>query len=159
MIKDIVKSGNRDEILAALRSAETIDQAELFAALETSILRRDHSLVEVMLRFGADPNYIPIDAWPALHTAVECRQHEIIKVLVGHGANVNIRDQSGSTPLHVAVDLESDSAWQSEETPKTDLTSLLLELGADPRIENNAGKTALDVANEYGNEVVRSLLM
>jgi ankyrin repeat protein len=69
-----------------------------------------------------------------------------------------MQDQSGATPLHVAVDLEGDAAWQSGEPPKTTLTKLLLDLGADPQIANKEGKTPADVAREYNHLGALSML-
>jgi ankyrin repeat protein len=55
--------------------------------------------------------------------------------LIQHGADVNARSNPGYTPLHLAV------TNLCVETVK-----LLLENGADPKIRDDSGKTALDWA-------------
>ncbi|XP_055308476.1 uncharacterized protein LOC129572532 [Sitodiplosis mosellana] len=57
-----------------------------------------------------------------------------------HGVNVNERDANGDTVLHRAA-----SAGQMEEAQK------LLDEGADPKIRNNIGLTALHLAAQNGN--------
>jgi ankyrin repeat protein len=70
-----------------------------------------------------------------LHKVIlENRPVKFIKVLVDKGLSVNITDSRGDTPLHLAASLKF-----------THQVKKLLELGADPSIQNLAGKTPIEV--------------
>ena len=62
---------------------------------------------------------------------------EMIALLVGHGAALNAVDVDGATPLHYAV------LCGNEEVCKQ-----LLDLGADPSVEDSSGATAQQQAPE-----------
>ncbi|KAK9164641.1 hypothetical protein Syun_005543 [Stephania yunnanensis] len=61
-----------------------------------------------------------------------------VRLLVSAGANVNHRDNRGGlTPLHMAAGYI-----------KPDIVKTLIELGADPEIQDDRGKTPMDIAKE-----------
>lgn len=60
----------------------------------------------------------------------------MIRFLVGAGADPNATAAGGVTPLHRAVRNRCSAAVET-----------LLELGADPRLENDHGSTASDPAH------------
>ncbi|KAK9129328.1 hypothetical protein Sjap_009815 [Stephania japonica] len=61
-----------------------------------------------------------------------------VRLLVSAGANVNHRDNRGGlTPLHMAAGYI-----------KPDIVKTLIELGADPEIQDDRGKTPTDIAKE-----------
>ena len=78
--------------------------------------------------------------------------------MVRLGANVDVSDATGATPLHLACDLEADAVEQTGREPDSSSVELLLELGADPSIKDNEGKTAKEWAIEAGLEVLGNLL-
>jgi len=152
---DRTQSGNGD----ALDSQQNVNRLALSTALGQAIAQGREDLVESLLRSGADPNGIPPGGfWSAMHMAVEHKRCSTLAMLVEHGGNVNLKDESGFTPLHLAVDLEADAASCRGEKPTSDLTALLLSLGADPRLRDNKGRTAIDLAEWYGHEGAVRLL-
>ena len=71
-----------------------------------------------------------------------------IRNAFGNGADVNAIDQFGKTALQSAI------AWN-----KSVNATCLLDLGANPAIQDNDGATALHYAVEYGmREVIESIL-
>jgi len=62
---------------------------------------------------------------------------EAAEVLLNHKANVNKQDKEGYTPLMRA-------AFNSHD----EIVKLLLAKGADPKLKEKKGKTALDLAEE-----------
>ena len=60
---------------------------------------------------------------------------------------VNAKDENGDTALHFAVEQKLQKHVEA-----------LLDAGADCRIKNNKGKTAMDFANEQGNQIIKKLL-
>jgi len=82
-----------------------------------------------------------------LHSAAAGRSFEAVKLLVDAGAPVNGRQQEGWTPLQEAV-----------QSGDVEMTRYLLAHGADPRQQNDAGKSAIGLAAERGNAEILKLL-
>jgi ankyrin repeat protein len=150
-LSDTVEHGSFEQVALAL-GQDTHTEIDLASALFTAVRKDDIKLVQVLIEHGANPNHQFKEDWMILHSAVEHEQIDMIRFLVAHGAERNLPDQGGWTPLHSAVDLEGDSAWQAGRTSTSAISKLLLDLGADPAIKNGAGKTALDLARDYGHE-------
>ena len=73
--------------------------------------------------------------------------YPIVKYLVEKGAAVNSRDEWGVTALYSAASFGNKRQAR-----------FLLESGADPRIENNQGESAIDIANAKGHADMIELL-
>ncbi len=96
-------------------------------------------VLERLIDGGADVNFRERDGSTPLHAAVRGTDAEgrAIRILVKHGANLNAQDHLGNTPLHVAIEhVHPDSAMT------------LLELGADPTICDNEGRTPVQLVRE-----------
>ena len=98
---------------------------------------------------------------------------ETIKNIIDNGTNINIRDKDGETILFNAINYINDIKWKDENgdymetsdeaiinlqttVPKIDTTLIkfLLELGADPNIENNDGcRCLLDVVYTFRSDI------
>ncbi|MCA1661505.1 MAG: ankyrin repeat domain-containing protein [Novosphingobium sp.] len=108
----------------------------------------------------------------ALHIVVARRDTTWIRFLAAKGANVNARNNKGETPLQLASNLgfedgvaallklgaKVDDANGTGETPLIAATHrkdaamarLLLKAGADPRRNDNSGRSAFDYASLDG---------
>ena len=93
---------------------------------------------------------IELDSW----SLGECtgirdqeQRMEIVSLLIKKGAEVNASGSTGSTALHKAA-----------AAGDLDLVRLLLENGADPMRQDDAGNTPLDFAQKYDNPQVAALL-
>uniref|UniRef100_A0A493TJS7 Double zinc ribbon and ankyrin repeat domains 1 n=1 Tax=Anas platyrhynchos platyrhynchos TaxID=8840 RepID=A0A493TJS7_ANAPP len=107
------------------------------------------TLIEQLLREGADPNCTGDDDRPALTVAVLNRHAEAIPLLVQKGAHVD--QQSGlynNTALHEAVLL----GLEGEECVRA-----LLRCNASIKKKNTKGQSAYDLAVTDGNNEVISL--
>lgn len=86
-----------------------------------------------------DPNARGINGRTPLHYAAQSGVAGLVTALVGAGAQVNARDAGGGwTPLHLA-------AWFGESGA---VVQALLDGGADPEAEDDAGKTPWDYLKE-----------
>ncbi|EOB03084.1 Ankyrin repeat-containing protein C20orf12, partial [Anas platyrhynchos] len=107
------------------------------------------TLIEQLLREGADPNCTSDDDRPALTVAVLNRHAEAIPLLMQKGAHVD--QQSGlynNTALHEAVLL----GLEGEECIRA-----LLRCNASIKKKNTKGQSAYDLAVTDGNNEVISL--
>lgn len=100
------------------------------------------ALVARLIEAGADPTRPWALVWAA------GRGHlGIIITLIEQGADVNAAAVLGRTPLHLAAIRGKEEAAR-----------ILLARGADPRLKDQKGLTALDHAREQGHTAVVSLL-
>ena len=68
----------------------------------------------------------------------------LIKLLVSNGADINAQDNKGNTLLMYAIALRNEP-----------LINEILKLNPDVNIKNKEGKTANDMAKEYGYKIVK----
>ncbi|KAI5838542.1 ankyrin repeat-containing domain protein [Morchella snyderi] len=84
-----------------------------WAALHHAALHGHLEIVNILLKFGADPNIPREDASgspnhesgtvTALHLAAYCGHIDIVRALIEHGADVNAYGTWWNTPLHAAI--------------------------------------------------------
>lgn len=72
---------------------------------------------------------------------------DVVRALVNAHANVNLQANDGVTPLMVAA---------GRDVPES--VEVLLKAGADPKIKDREGRTALDLAKEYNATKVIPIL-
>ena len=90
-------------------------------------------------QLGLSPNAADSNGFTFLHAACGYGRIEIIQWLLGLNKesaviDINAKDGDGDTPLHHCDDIDS--------------AKLLIEAGADFRLKNDEGKTALEVKGE-----------
>lgn len=104
------------------------------------------SLVETLvLKNKADVNKT---GWTPLHYACTTGKLSVAEFLVAKGAKVNALSQSETTPLMMAVSSGNDQ-----------LIKFLLDNGADLRMRNHEGYSAIDVAELFSKDDIREGLM
>lgn len=94
-------------------------------------------------QLGLSPNAADSNGFTFLHAACGYGRVEVIQWLLGLNKDtvvidVNAKDGDGDTPLHHCDDVES--------------AKMLIEAGADRTIQNDDGKTALEVKEEEMKE-------
>jgi ankyrin repeat protein len=131
-------------------------------------------MVELLLKYGADPNAASEGDRPLVCAAYE-GSVEIVKLLVGHGAD--LEPANGSKPLLVAasrgktdvivyliakgahVTAADGSGYtalhRAARAGQVDAVRVLLASGADPASRDKWGRTPLDLAK---HEAIRKLL-
>jgi uncharacterized protein len=156
-------------------------QATFASAMERSVQRGRTETALMLLKTGWDPNQ-PTRTGSTYLNEASLRGHaKMVKLLLDHGARVEVRNSTGEAPLHDAAlsgDLETITLLldhgasidvrdsESGATPlmlaaslaKLPAVSLLLRRGANPKLKDNAGRTALSRALESHNADLVQLL-
>jgi ankyrin repeat protein len=95
-------------------------------------------IIPVLLQGGANPDAQTATGWTPLIRAIRRLESDtLVQVLVAlleGGANPDVQDENGNTALHHAVQVR-----------QVETVQLLIEFGADVNLQNNAGRTALDL--------------
>lgn len=115
--------------------------------------RRNAEIVRILLEAGANADATDSYNQNHLQSAVCAQTPEVVELFIKHGADVNKQSKvSGrfSTPLINAV------RYRNEESPE--IIQILLQAGANPKVRDAAGKTALDYAKEKAYTTIIQLL-
>jgi len=84
------------------------------------------------------------DGWGPLHYASSTGKLDVAQFLVANGAKVNALSPSETTPLMMSVSSGNDH-----------LIKFLLDNGADLRMRNHQGYSAIDIAELFGKDHIR----
>ena len=110
--------------------------------------------LQALLAAGADPNVRrPKDRLTPLHLCANNGDVECLEVLLAGGAKVEARDADGDRPLHHLVYgwvKESSTTGQEKAQQYVAAGKALLAGKADPLAGNNAGTSALVLAEQAG---------
>jgi uncharacterized protein len=123
--------------------------ADGFTPLGLAVFFGHEEIARQLLAAGADvnrPSRNAIRVAP-LHSAVESGSLALLNLLLEHGARPDPVEFLEATPLHSAA------ARGSRE-----MVERLLAAGADPRRKTKEGKTAADLARQYGHEALAAWL-
>lgn len=188
-IHDAVRKGDLARVKAILeKNPGVINEQDtaLFemTPLETAVSKGNAAMVRLLLKLGANVNYLDNRKRTPLFYAGNV---ETIKILLEAGADINARDDNDETPLHCAVhnekiaivkylidngaDIEARENFM-QLTPllysvfwfqgKEEVVSLLLiECGADITKKDKEGNTTLHLAakNNSTSKIVAILLL
>jgi len=106
-------------------------------------------IVKLCTALGAPVNDLDvIEQTPLFYAASHCQADKLVPILLKAGSHVNkIRSGDGWTPLFISAMLG-----------RLDIANLLLQAGADPRIEDEGERTAQMVATQYGHHMVADII-
>ena len=139
--------GRPPSILSSMRKrgvkAAVITSRLGFTPLMLAVRENEHhSIVEVLLDHGADPNMATLhEDWTSLHIGAWRGNPRIMQALLDHGADPTVvTSEREWTPLHVL-------AWSGGRKPGDAIATmkLLIEAGVDPAAKDAKGRTAWDI--------------
>lgn len=117
-------------------------------ALVTAAYYGSVSMLELLLRAGADPLLVSEDGQTALMAAAGGGHEGACQLLMRSGSDLNHRDRNGLSALSFAI-----------HGGHADIVNLLLALGADPHVVHNDGSTALFAAARSGHDAIVEALI
>jgi ankyrin repeat protein len=117
------------------------------------------AMVKLLLKFGADPNYLSSVAGTPLHVAVCVKDIELSKLLIDNGADVNLLREYSLLPF-LPKNLKSSPISVASKRGYLEIVKLLLERGCNPNIYISYGSnTPLGFSAENGHlDVMMALL-
>lgn len=127
-----------------------------FKALNIAAKRWNSNVLKILLLHIKDKPRLN----EALIEAAKSRNEKNAEILLEAGANINAQDENGMTALHYAAQWKPiivDSSGLGNDTEPS-LLIVLLPHKPDQSIKNNQNKTALELAQENGEEQVIKLL-
>ncbi len=113
------------------------------APLITAAAKGDIDMMKVLLKRGANINAANRNFGTVLHVAARTRNPQLVQLLVDRGADVN----AVITPYRPVTPLMEAAAKGDGDTIR-----ILIAHGAKKDAKGPGGKTALDYAEQYGNQ-------
>jgi ankyrin repeat protein len=143
--------GRTDRVAELLRGDAELAKswsADGFTALHFACFFGQDATGKLLLELGANAAAEarnPTKVMP-LHSAASARNLAMATALLEHGVPVNARQAMGWTPIHAAAQ-NGDKA----------ITEFLLKHGGDPRMKNDEGISAVDLARKGGHAEILAL--
>ena len=85
-----------------------------------------------------------------------------LRLIHQYGLDINTQNQQGNTALHLICGAMKNNKYSVDDSHIANITHEILKLGANPKITNNAGFTAIQYAKQHGllntNGVILSFL-
>lgn len=116
-----------------------LERKNIWVAASDGDLGRVKELIEA----GIPPTIADENSYTPLHAAASWGRLEVLKYLHSQGGDMNITDDEGDTPLFSVEDVQT--------------AKLVIELGGDPKHQNNEGQTAAENLFEDYPEVCNYL--
>lgn len=161
-------SGGHENIVKMLLAAGAPVNAanqDQRTALMAAAMNGNAHIVKMLLDAGAKPNAKDKRGESALFDAVRYGRLDVVRALLDGGGDPNISNtlpvkaaDSGYTPLMYAA----KRGLVPDVIPVTDwlaIVKALLDKGANPDIRSTMGSTALNVAQDYGNQDIAKILI
>ncbi len=137
--------------------------------LHYAINTKNIDVVKLLLKAGSDVNIVNNKGYNALHTAILTKSIKICKLILSTMIDINARINTGETALHLACtfqlekvvallikkniylniqdyDHELSALHYTVNFNNVKLTSMLLDAGADPNLQDYLGNTCLHYA-------------
>lgn len=145
----IVKAAQDDDIKKLqdfikgvdINTIKTSRNNSIMEALAMSLRNPSQEAIKILLDAGANVNESIFD-WVTPAAQGDSQSISILKLMADkkYKVNVNLKNEKGESPLVIAIKTMQRNGFPTIE--------IILNMGVDPNIEDNKGKTALDYAYE-----------
>ena len=155
-IMDGARTGDLEIVSSAIAAGANVNVQEPGSGstpLHFAVARGYSNVVEALLERGCDPNLKNSVGMTPIMVAANQGRSELTMLLAtkAHGIDLNVGDQHGLTPLMHA-------ASGGDTTKRLLLVQRLVNAGANHLLQTREGKTAYDIALDYGNHQIADYL-
>lgn len=127
--------------IAVPSSHQTLDEMDFERGIWSAALEGNTNRIHHLLVNGTNVDSVDTAGYTALHYAARSGSVDVCNLLLQYSANVNVTTKAGlATPLQRAA-----------LAGKEKVVELLLKRGADPKLQDVDGRTALHRAAEAGH--------
>lgn len=151
-----VHAGNEAAVRRLHAAGEPVDRAFRLSRtngpvmpMGVAVRNGDLAVVKALLDLGVAVDGSPNDPFSPLESAVHNDRLDLVRLFLQRGADVNRIGRAGYTPLMFAASIDFG---------QTAMLDLLLSAGARLDVRSPAGKTALDLATDYGHRTLAARL-
>ena len=165
LLMSAIKDSRYTVVEMLIKVGADVNYGHLDRPLHFAALKKDPAYTRLLLQNGADPEKVGRHGWTALHQAIMNGFVDTIKAIIDGGGNVNKQverterhrsnsvrignyfyrcGQGSPTPLMLAYGFAFQDRSKCSLT--SEVISLLLAHGADPRVQDNFGMTVLHYA-------------
>ena len=111
---------------------------------------RNDQVIEILLKYGANPNASNSRNITPAHYAAKFHNFEVLQVFLSGKikANVNAQNEDGNTPLHYAI-----IPNYNNELERNKVVDLLIANGADLTLKNNKGLTPIEHIEQKSGKI------
>ena len=136
--ESIRKNKKFDKYLSTLNNLET-KNAQGYTPLHAAVATKHYYAIKKLLKKGADMYILDgqYGVWTPFNYTVAINDQKAVKIFLEYGADINFHHSKGSTILNDAV-----------RKCEVGMVKLLLENGANPRIKDAYGYTAMSAGEE-----------
>ena len=118
-----------------------------YTPLLNAIHARDIELVNLLLKYGADPNHASMNGMLPLIKAIRVNDRDIVKILLKHDVDVNRKDMFGNLPIIEAIKEEN-----------IDIIKLLLKHNVNLNLKDKNRMNAFEVAKKQNNKEILEII-
>ncbi|KAL9611600.1 MAG: hypothetical protein Q9167_003758 [Letrouitia subvulpina] len=143
-----------EELAESLRRAENQRNGLINAAKEGK-----NSVLELIIREGANVNAKDKDGKAALHYAAAYDNVDTAQVLLNNHANINLKTNPEGSPIDCKFDGEVTPLYCAAAEGHEDMVKMLVKNKAYLNVQKFSGRTALQAALKQGKDAVAGFLI
>ena len=142
-VRFLLEHGANPNLITHWRNQAGLEQVA--SAPHLAAMMESTDFLRAVLDGGGDPNLVEDHRTKEapIYPAILHQRRANVDLLLQKGADINHRNLSGATPINYAVSANHYS-----------LALLLLKSGADPRIKDRWGYSAIDTTKKFGDRGV-----
>jgi ankyrin repeat protein len=148
-----VKLADSDLVEKALREGADVNEIlpNGMNALHVSALVGDMQVTDMLIRLGLSPNGEMAGGLTPMHLAVQSNKPNLLGMMLAKKGDPNHRNAQGRTPLHWCAAVKDN---RLDPKARLQIAQILRQGGGDVSIQDQTGKTPIDLARETGDTML-----
>ncbi|MBN2582267.1 MAG: ankyrin repeat domain-containing protein [Planctomycetes bacterium] len=136
-----------------LKGDIVLSPGNLQTQLQKAALKEDWGKVDRLLWLGVDLEAVDNEGLTVIQRAAMLGYNDAVRGLYDRGAGLNTAAVGGDSPLHLVCGSKGMRASKSDKVNRDATARFLLDKGVDPSLRDHAGRTALDWARIWHDDI------